>query len=296
MTNGKFKIVLLLLFPLSYLLSPIGAQLLYQVSGNSAQAKSYILATNKFVDISFIDTIPNAFKCFGRCDKVITEFTMQDYEALATLRQAALLPDSVQLRNFYNDKQFDFIDESLQLTLGMTLAQLARMKPSYLTELYRTELFKRWLNYDDTRSMESFFQAVAAERGIPVYGLDNIGETLYMTFDREPFHWQCEQLYNLIENPEIDVKQEAAIRDMYLMGRLTDIAYQVESPDNRSTISYSDYQVYAKRNLEWVKRLQPYLHSGHAFIVLDAIYFGGDKGLIQQLRKAGYKVKPVNKK
>ena len=83
---------------------------------------------------------------------------------------------------------------------------------------------------------------------------------------------------------------------MYLMGRLTDIAYQVESPDNRSTISYSDYQVYAKRNLEWVKRLQPYLHSGHAFIVLDAIYFGGDKGLIQQLRKAGYKVKPVNKK
>ena len=287
--------ILLLLAPFAISLSPLKAQLLYQISGNSAQAKSYILATNKFVDMTFLDTIPNVFKCFGQCNKVITEFTVQDYEVIAALRQAALLPDSVKLRNFYNDKQYDFIDESLLLTLGMGLDKLARMKPSYLTELYRVELFKKWLQYDENRSMESFFQAVAAERSTPVYGLDNIGETLYMTFDREPFHWQCEELYNLIENPELDVKQEATIRDMYLMGRLTDIAYQVQAPDNRSTISYSDYQVYAKRNIEWVKRLRPYLHEGHAFIVLDAIYLGGDKGLLQQLRQAGYKVKPVNR-
>ena len=287
---------LFILIVLGSWLSTASAQLLYQISGNSAQAKSYILATNKFVDMTFIDTIPNTFKCFGQCNKVLTEFAFQDYEALAVLRQAALLPDSIRLRNFYNDKQYDYIDESLQLTLGMGLDKLARMKPSYLTEMYRTELFKKWLHYDETRSMEVFFQAVAAERGLPVYGLDKIGETMFMLFDREPFHYQCEELYNLIENPELDVKQEATIRDMYLMGRLSDIAYQVEGPDNRSTISYSDYQVYAKRNIEWVKRLQPYLHEGKAFIVLDCIYLGGDKGLLAQLRKVGYKVKPVNKK
>ncbi len=287
---------LFILIVLGSWLSTASAQLLYQISGNSAQAKSYILATNKFVDMTFIDTIPNTFKCFGQCNKVLTEFAFQDYEALAVLRQAALLPDSIRLRNFYNDKQYDYIDESLQLTLGMGLDKLARMKPSYLTEMYRTELFKKWLHYDETRSMEGFFQAVAAERGLPVYGLDKIGETMFMLFDREPFHYQCEELYNIIENPELDVKQEATIRDMYLMGRLSDIAYQVEGPDNRSTISYSDYQVYAKRNIEWVKRLQPYLHEGKAFIVLDCIYLGGDKGLLAQLRKVGYKVKPVNKK
>ncbi|MBO4665643.1 MAG: hypothetical protein J5612_02095, partial [Paludibacteraceae bacterium] len=53
--------------------SAVSAQLLYQISGNSAQGKSYILATNKLVDMSFIDTIPNAFKCFATCDKVLTE-------------------------------------------------------------------------------------------------------------------------------------------------------------------------------------------------------------------------------
>ena len=271
-------------------------QLLYQISGNSAQAKSYILATNKLVDMSFIDTIPNAFKCFAACDKVLTEFAFQDYEAIAVLRQAAVLPDSIKLKNFYSEQQYKYIDESLRLEIGLGLDQLARMKPSYLTELYRAELFKKWLNYDEQRSMESFFQAVAEERNIPVYGLDEIGETMYMLFDREPFHWQCEELLNLIENPERDVKQESTIRDMYLMGRLSDIAFQVEAPDNNSTISFSDYQVYCKRNKEWVKRLAPYLHDGKAFIVLDCVYLGGDKGLLAQLRNAGYKVKPVNRK
>ena len=287
---------LLLLSPFIFHLSPLKAQLLYQISGNSAQAKSYLLATNKLVDMSFIDTIPNAFKCFGNCDKVITEFAMQDFEALAVLRQAAVLPDSIKLSNFYSEQQYKYIDESLRLTVGLGLDQLARMKPSYLTEMYRAELFKKWLNYDEQRSMESFFQAVAEERNIPVYGLDEIGETMYMLFDREPFHWQCEELLNLIENPERDVKQESTIRDMYLMGRLSDIAFQVEAPDNNSTISFSDYQVYCKRNKEWVKRLAPYLHDGKAFIVLDCVYLGGDKGLLAQLRNAGYKVKPVNRK
>ncbi len=276
--------------------SAVSAQLLYQISGNSTQAKSYILATNKLVDMTFVDTIPNVFKCFGDCNKVLTEFAMQDYEALAVLRQAAILPDSVKLRNFYSDTQYKYIDESLRLNLGMGLDQLARMKPSYLTELYRTELFKKWLQYDEQRSIESFFQAVAEERNMPVYGLDEVGETMFMVFDREPFHWQCDELLNLIEYPERDIKQERTIRDIYLQGRLSDIAFQVAAPDNQSTVSYSDYQVYCKRNTQWVKRLASYLHDGHAFIVLDCVYLGGDKGLIAQLRNAGYKVKPVNRK
>jgi hypothetical protein len=244
--------------------------------------------------MQFLDTIPNVFNCFGKCNKVITEFAMQDYEAIAALRQAALLPDSVKLSNFYTDEEYTTIDNSLRINLGMGLDQLARMKPAYLTEMLRTELFKQWLQYNDQRSMETFFEAVAAERGMPIIGLDNIGETMYMLFDREPFHWQCKELLKVIEYPENEVKQERALRAMYLNGLLSDMAYQIESPDNTTSISFSDYHVYASRNTEWVKRLRPYLSEGCCFITLNAIYLGGEKGLIAQLRAAGYRVKPVN--
>lgn len=271
------------------------AQLLYEVSGRSSKQKSYILAINRYVNMQFLDTIPNVFQCFAKCDKVLTEFTMQDYEAIAALRQAAILPDSIRLTNFYTEQQLDYIDQNLLLNIGMGLDQLSRMKPSYLTEMLRTELMKHWLQYNEQTSMESFFEYVAAERGIPVIGLDNIGETMYMLFDREPFHWQCEELLKVVEYPEKEVQQERTIRDMYLSGRLADISYQVESPDNKSSISYSDYKIYCARNKEWTKRLQPYLQQGAAFITLNAIYLGGEKGLLQQLRAAGYRVRPVNR-
>jgi len=281
---------------LSLFLVPTKAQVLYEVGGRFSKHKSYILATNRLVDMQFLDTIPNVFKCFAKCNKVVTEFAMQDYEALAALRQAAVLPDSVKLSNFYTDDEYTYIDNSLRINLGMGLDQLCRMKPSYLTEMFRTELFKQWLQYNEDRSMESFFESVAAEKGMPVVGLDNIGETMYMLFDREPFHWQCRELLKVIEYPENEVKQEKAIKEMYLNGRLTDIAYQVEGPNNKSSISYSDYKVYCQRNKEWVKRLKPLLARGNCFITLNAVYLGGEKGLLEQLRAAGYRVKPVNRK
>lgn len=275
--------------------SRIYAQLIYEISGNNSKNKSYLLATNRLMDIQFTDTIPNLFQYYGRCNKVITEFAMEDYEALSTLRQAALLPDSVQLRNFYTEEEYAAIDEGLQLALGMGLSQLGRMKPAYLTELYRNELLKLWLNYSEERTMETFFETVAQQTKRPIYGLDEIGETMYMLFDREPFHYQCKELKNIIEYPEKEIRQERIIRDFYRQGRLTDIAYQIEGPDNTSTISFSDYQVYAQRNRTWVKRLAPYLKEGKAFITLNAAYLGGDKGLIACLKEAGYKVKAANK-
>jgi len=286
-----------LLFSAIWLTYVLGcqAQVLYRISGNSVTAPSYILATNRMVDMTFIDTIPNAFKCFSNCNKVVTEFAMQDYEALAALRQAAILPDSVRLSNFYTTEQYQEIDDALRINLGMGLDKLGRMKPSYLTEMLRNELMKKWMNYDEERSMETFFEKVASQSDIPIYGLDNVGETMYMLFDREPFQWQCEELYKVIEYPEKEVRQERSLREMYLYGRLTDMAYLVKSPDNLTSLSFSDYKIYSQRNKVWVKRLAPYLKEGKAFITLNAVYLGGEEGLLAQLKAAGYRVKAVNR-
>ena len=283
------------LFVLLFVPLMMQAQVLYQISGNGCKDKSYLFATNALTDIRFLDTIPNLFKVYGQTDKVITEFAVEDYEAIAALRKAALLPDSVRLQNFYTEEEYHQIDEALLLTLGMGMEALGRMKPSHITELYRNELLKKWADYDENRSSQHFFEAVAQQQSKPIYGLDNLGETLYMLFDREPFDWQCKQLLNITEYPEREVKLEKQLSELYRMGRLLDMVYLLSGPDNLSTHSYSDYQVYAKRNKEWAKRLEPFLKEGKAFITLDAVYLAGDKGLIAYLKSAGYKVKPVNK-
>ena len=272
------------------------AQLLYEVSGNSAKAKSYLFATNRLIDISFLDTVPNLFKVYGRCDKVITEMAINDYEAIAALREAALLPDSILLSNWYSEDEYNKINEALLLTLKMGFDKLGRMKPSYLTELYRNELLRKWLGYDEDRSEQNFFQTVAAQQDKPVYALDETGEAIYMAVDREPLHWQMKELLKIVEYPEREIRLEKAMLGYYRNGQLNELVYEASMPDNTSTLSYSDCKVYWQRNLTWVKRLQPYLTEGRAFICLDALYLGGDDGLIAQLRKAGYRVRPVNRR
>ena len=290
MIRNKIVFLLLLFAP-----SIVWGQLLYEISGNGVKAKSYLLATYPSVNRTFLDTIPNVFTVFSRCDKVITEFAVEDYEAIAALRQAALLPDSSILQDYYNQHDYQTISNALILTVGMSMEQLSRMKPSYLTELYRMALMKQYLGLDEERSMSSFFEQVAQQTKIPVIGLDELGETLYMTFDREPFEYQCGELLQIVQYPEREVELERSLRSSYLWGRLGDLAFAIESPDNRSTLSYSDYAVYAKRNVQWIKRLQPYLKEGKAFLTLNAVYLGGDKGLIALLRKEGYRVRRVNR-
>lgn len=287
-----YSLILVLLVTLP-LWSRDGHGVLYEISGNSAKAKSYILATNRLTDITYLDSIPDLWKAWGRCNKVVTEFAMEDYEALAVLRQAALLPDSIRLKNFYTEAEYQEIDETLKLQIGMGLSELGRMKPANLTEMLRTELMRKWLDYDEARSMETFFEQVAQEQDKPVYGLDNIGETMYMLFDREPFHFQCEELKNCVEYPERELQLERELYRLYHGGFLNDMVYSVCRPDNQSTLSYSDYQVYAARNHTWAARLQPYFREGGAFVTLNALFLGGDKGLLAELKAAGYRVKAL---
>lgn len=49
-----------------------------------------------------------------------------------------------------------------------------------------------------------------------------------------------------------------------------------------------------KRKKVMAERVLPLLEKGHAAIAVGALYLPGEEGLVELLRKAGYKVAPVN--
>ncbi len=270
------------------------AQLLYRISGNSID-DAYLFATNRYANISFLDSVPNLLKTFADCRTIVTEFAI-DSSRLATLSPAAILPDSATLQSLYTTDEQIQINSALLQTLGLDLQAVGRLKPAYLTELYRNELLSKALDFDPDYSSEIFFQSVAQQTNKNIVSLDNDEETFYMLFEREPFNWQVKQLARITQTPEKEVELEREILNLYKLGQLNQIAFNIMSPDNTSTLSFSDYKVYAQRNHVWVKRLAPLLLQGSVFICLDAKYLGGDEGLIALLKAAGYKVKPLNRR
>jgi len=272
------------------------AQLLWEISGNSVNRKSYLIATDMLTDISFLDTIPNVFKLFSNADKVIVEMSLNDSLFEKTLLGNAILADSLSLKKLYEPSDYSQLSEATFLYLNLPIGQIDKLKPIYVNELLRNQILVNWAGYDEQRSTVFFFQAMAIETGKQIIGLDDVGETMYIMFEREPLQWQTQELLRTIQHPEKEVQQQKAITQLYKSGKLNQIADQIAMPDNRTTISYSDYKVYCARNKEWVKKLTPYIKEGNQFIALNCIYLGGDEGLIAQLRKAGYRVKPYNKR
>lgn len=270
------------------------SQLLYRISGRGVE-NSYLFATNKYANIEFLDSVPNLLALFARSKTVVTEFVVNDSVVRALLSSAALLPDSTDLYSLYTPTEIGQINAALMETMQLNVEQVKKMRPCYLTEIYREQLMMRYLSYDPNRSSEVFFQSMAEPYDKSVVALDTSEETLYMMFEREPEHWQHKQLIDIVQHGERDVALERNLLRLYRDGRLTQMAYDLQAPDNNSTVSFSDYQVYAKRNKQWVKRLEPLLAQGHLFICLDGKYLGGDNGLLSMLRAAGYKVKAINK-
>ncbi len=277
-------------------LSTTKAQLLWEISGNGVNGKSYLIATDMLTDISFLDTIPNVFRLFGKSQNVILEMSLNDSLFQHTLITNALLPDTLTLKKLYNPTEYAELSEASFLYLNMPVNHIDKLKPVYVNELLRNQILTNWAGYDEQRSTAFFFQSLALQTNKSIIGLDDIGETMYIMFEREPLQWQTQELLRTIQHPEREVKQQKAITQLYKAGKLNQIADQIAMPDNRTSISYSDYKVYCSRNKEWVKKLTPYLKDGNQFIALNCIYLGGDEGLIAQLRKAGYKVKPYNKR
>ena len=63
----KLLVIVLLILPIT-----AHSQLIWQISGNGALDKSYLFATNRLTEVTFLDTIPNLFKVYTKCNKVIT--------------------------------------------------------------------------------------------------------------------------------------------------------------------------------------------------------------------------------
>lgn len=271
------------------------AQLLWEISGKGVKHKSYLFGTNKIASIAFLDSVPQLFALFNKSEQVVTEMAVFTFQTQNLLRRAALLPDSTTLKDFYTPTEYKELEHAIKQTLQMEAGKLGRMKPAYIAQLYKEELYKKWLQYDADRSAEVFFQHVAEQKGLPIVGLDNVQESIYMLFEREPLQHQATELLRIMQYPEQEVKQARQLLHFYQQGELLEMVYEVTMRNNQTSIAYSDYQVYAKRNELWVKQLGTMVQEKRSFIVVDALYLGGDKGLINQLRAAGYKVRAVNR-
>ena len=271
------------------------AQLLWKISGRGIEKPSYILGTHHAVPYTFCDTIPGLMKAFGEVEHVVGEFDMLKMDAMTpqqmqNMQKMMMMPADTTMASLFSDAQRDTLDAYLKNTLGANLQMLSSMKPMTIMVTVQQKILMELIpDIASLTGIDKYMQTLAAEKGKQVGGL-------------ETMEYQLGLLYGSSLQDQADALLDMVRRSnsKELLQELT-VAYKTQNLDTlwkifQDQMTQLEYDALVKtRNLNWLEEMKSLLPTQSTLYVVGAGHLPGDAGMINLLRDAGYKVKPVKR-
>lgn len=285
------KRVLLLCIVNFALCISINAQLLYEISGGGLEKSSYLFGTHHMVPVETATKIDGVFRAFNDCSAVIGEFVDDNPEEM----QRQILASSKMEESIFKlltSEEKELIDSALQAELGLTLANVQYMRPNVIAMIYEMTVRERVLKSKaGDMAMDSYFQVAGSELGKMVYGLETVDDQLKMLLRSIAVERQAEILIETIRNTDDIITENAKLDSLYVQGYLEglyDMLIEAEDMTEAEKFLLVD-----ERNHDWLPKIEEHIKQEPCFIAVGALHLPGNDGLINLLRKAGYKVKAV---
>ncbi len=235
---------------------------------------------------------PALQNAFAACDTLVLEIHL----GMAETPEAQML---VLTRGLLTGKQTfgDLVKPETKALVGQCLAGLgadiatfARFKPWFLM-LAMTEIKLRKLGFDPELGVDWHFYRKAKEEGKAIQGLETIEYQLGLfdglgEADQDAMLLQMMKDFDTIEGDLDTIVSAWRGGDM-------------DALEKTLLANFKDYpHLYAKlitqRNAAWMKQLEAFLKGGETVMVVVGVgHFPGPDGLLEQLRKKGYKVEQL---
>lgn len=294
-------------FSLLLMLVALGAQaqLLWKISGNGLQKPSYIIGTYHLAPVTFTDSIKGLKEALDVSEQVYGEIIMSEMtkpENMTKTQAAMMLPEGQTIDKLYTAEEMTRINAMLKSIIGMDMTnpmvaqQIGKLTPQALqTQIGLLMYLKKHTGFDPTQTFDGYFQQEAAAKGKSVGALETIDfqiETLYksMTMER-----QKQLLLCLADNMEFNEEQTENVIKAFFSQDLNGIEKAMDAklnntcdgtPEEKETLIY-------KRNDNWMKQMPEIMKQKATFFAVGAGHLPGERGLLAQLKKAGYTVEGV---
>ncbi|MBR5299788.1 MAG: TraB/GumN family protein [Bacteroidales bacterium] len=286
---------ILTILALSLMCLTSNAQLVWKISGNGIQKPSYILGTHHGCPFNYCDSIPGLMKALDKVDNIIGEINMIELaemspERMQKMQAMMMMPVDTSLLSLFNEEETAKVNAWLKDEMGASLEMLSVMKPMTIMVTVQNKILTEMMPELATMtSIDKYMQTLGQSKG------KSIGEL-------ESADYQMELLYgNSLE------EQADALLEMIdhgdskgLLQQLTN-AYKSQNLDTlwkvfQEQMTGYEYDAIVKvRNLNWEKQMKEILPKQTTLFVVGAGHLPGEYGMINLLREAGYKVKPVKK-
>lgn len=264
--------------------------LLWRITGKNTTKPSYLFGTIHMIcatDIQLSDSLKIAIH---NADKVYLELDMDNmFEMLGALGKMKMRNDTT-LSDLLTKEEYQKVKDYFSKKGGLIpFSMLETYKPM----LAASTLMEQTMDCDNMIVMEQLVMEEASKSNTEIKGLESVNFQMSI-FDSIPYKLQAKQLLKYVEEEaegkSSGSKELEALTKAYRNQELKKLEDLINS--DKSLGGFNDILLY-NRNIAWVKKLQNLLSSGSLVIAVGAGHLPGDKGVINLLRKAGYKVEPV---
>lgn len=289
------KIVSMALLVVMTFASSVSAQIFWKVEKPGNEHTTYILGTHHFASLSALDSLSQLQKALENCDKLYGELDMAEsmsQESMMAMQQYLMAPADSTLDKVLTRAQLDSVKSALDPFTGgqLSLEMLYPVKPAAIsTQIAAAMAMQIFPDLNPMEGLDITMQNRAKALGKPVAGL----ETMPFQLDRlygTPIAKQAKELMKTIASMDTESERAHELADAYMRHDIDAILKAMI--DEEMDAEDSERMIYS-RNDNWVKRLLEEMPTESLMVVVGAGHLPGERGLIEQLRKAGYNVTPA---
>lgn len=259
--------------------------LLWKISGKGLKQPSYLFGTMHITCDATLE--PKVLKALDVTKQLFLEINMDDPALQAKMMQGMMMKDGKKMSTLTTPEDFAIVSDFLNKNLGMSAKLLDSFKPSLVAMMLAPKMM------DCTpESIEMELMRVTKEQNETVSGLETIEKQLAL-FESIPYEEQMKELVTMAkEGIEKQKEQGKKLEAVYKSQDLKAIADFMNEEENKMYSDNSDILL-TDRNQSWISKIEEAAKTTPTFFGVGAAHLGGDDGVINLLRKKGYKVEPV---
>ncbi len=263
--------------------------LLWRISGKNIVQPSYLFGTMHMLcadDIDLSDSLVNAIR---KADNVYLELDMDNvFEMMAAMTKMKMRNDTT-LSDLLSKEEYEKVKNYFKENSSLIpFSMLETYKPLLAASMIMEQQAG---NCGNMISMEQLIMKEAKKNDVGIKGMETM-EYQMSIFDSIPYGFQARQLVKMVEGGNKNEATEMETLTKAYRDQQLDKMEELTKNEDMGIKNFADMLLY-NRNANWAKKLDGLMPGKSLVVAVGAGHLPGDKGVINLLRKAGYKVEPV---
>jgi uncharacterized protein YbaP (TraB family) len=258
---------------------------LWKISGNGLESPSYLFGTIHLICPDDFELSDKTKKALDETEQLILELDMDDPDFVTKTQKLSVNPGMKNISDDMSEEDQAVLNKFYKEHYGTDLSQLGILKPFTLLSMMMIKV----VNCTEPASYETELMAIAKRNELEIKGLETLEEQ-FAIFDKVPEEEQIAWLLDYANNENELRRDIDKLVKVYKTGNITAmLELMADYPEYKKI---EDELLYI-RNKKWIASIEANAKETPTFFAVGAAHLASNRGVIELLRKQGYKVSPV---